>query len=485
MQITLRNFVQLASIAVLGACAAFAPTIPQRQLRNDSPGNSDAHAPFEQPEVDLSGPEAPPVEASADSEPAPTPRSRIGTNELVSLELRGTNLAQTLHLIAELGKVNIYLGPGLDREIDASFPSVVLDDALSALLTHNGLRMREEPAGIFWVEFADGSESAVGRFKVQSIDAAEIQPHLAALVGTTSQLIVDGPQNLVMVKGPRRDVDLVRDYLHDADRLKRQVLIEVRIIEAHLSDAFQLGISGIVDGSISGDALKLTQALATPDQSVKLQFTGGNVDATLQAMSRYIGIQLVSSPKVVAVTGTEANIEVIEEIPYINTTTTTTGTTGGVGSTVTEEVLFKEAGIKLKVTPTVQEHGVLQIKIDQEFSEVTGTFNGIPILDTRKLATIFLVPDQGTLVLGGLVQKRREQTDKGIPGLMDIPFLGRLFRSDDDSGQQRELLVFITPRILDFDEARELAGRYKGRFEKRVRSLGVSQDAAKDGAPAH
>ena len=308
---------------------------------------------------------------------------------------------------------------------------------------------------------------------------------MTALVGLSSQLVVDAPQNLVMVKGPRRDVELVRDYLQDADKLKRQVLVEVRIVEASLSDAFQLGISGIVDGSLAGDALTLTQALTTTDQSVKLQFKSGDVDATLQAMAKYIGIQLVSSPKVMAVTGTEANIEVIEEIPYINTTTTTTGTTGGIGSQVTEVVLFKEAGIKLKVTPTVQEHGILQIKIDQEFSEVTGTFNGIPVLDTRKLASIFLVPNQGTLVLGGLLQKRREQTDKGIPGLMDLPLIGRLFRSDDDTGRQRELLVFITPRILDFDEGRLLADRYQSRFEKRLRSAGLSKAGANQNAPEH
>lgn len=481
-----RSLLCAAGTFAVASCAVFGPTIPQRQ-RSNSPDSSLREAdPFIQPEVELGGPDLP--DANTAEEPSEAPaaqRSRIGGGELVSLELRGTSLGQALHMIAELGQVNIYLGPGLDRMLDASFPAVVLDDALNALLARNGMRMREEPAGIFWVEVADGSESAVGHFKVQSIDAAEIQPQLTALVGGTSQVIVDGPQNLVMIKGPRRDVDVVRDYLRNADRLKRQVLMEVRIIEASLLSTFQLGISGIVDGTLNGDALTLTQALGTLDQSFNLQFTSGNVDATLQAVSRYVGIQLVSSPKVLAVTGTQATIEVIEEIPYINTTTTTSGTTAGTGSQVVEEVLFKEAGIKLKVTPTVQEHGILQIKIDQDFSEVTGFLNGIPSLDSRKLASTFLVPDQGTLVLGGLLQKRREQTDKGVPLLMDIPLLGRLFRSDDDSGRQRELLVFITPRILDFEEARGLAGRYQERFEERQRAIGLTSAQKPAGEPKH
>lgn len=471
------------ALACLAGCSVLGPTIPQRQFLNttDHPVPEQQFA--REPEVSLAGPEFPDhVEAPAEEEaPAVAPRSRIGGAEPVSLELRGTSLGQALHLIAELGKVNIYLEQGLDRPVDASFPSVQLDDALSVLLARNGMRMREEPAGIFWVEVADGSESSVGRFKVQSIDAAEIQPQLVAMVSQDTQVIVDGPQNLILVKGARRDVEFVRQYLKDADRLKRQVLIEVRIVEASLNDSFQLGISGLANGTLGSDALNLTQALGTPDQSFALQLTASSVDATLQAISRFVGIQLVSAPKVLAVTGTQAMIEVIEEIPYVNTTTTTTGTTGGTGSQVVQEVLFKEAGIKLTVTPTVQEHGVLQIKIDQEFSEVTGTFNGIPVLDSRKLASTFLVPDKGTLVLGGLLQKRREQADKGIPVLMHFPLVGRLFRSDDDSGKQRELLVFITPRILDFDEARELAGRYQARFEDRQQAIGL--DSANPHAP--
>lgn len=474
----------LAPLALAG-CAILEPTIPQRQVLNSPTRELERQEPFFAPEVELGEPrdavEAPPVEAVA---PAKPPRSRVGGPEPVSLEFRGTNLGQALHMIAELGRVNVYLGPGLDRPIDASFPSVTLDDALTTLLAQNGLCMREEPPGVFWVEIADGSEPAIGRFKVQSIDALEVQPQLAAMVAPLGQVIVDGPQNLVFVRGTRRDVDLVERYLADADRLKRQVLMEVRIVEASLTDSFQLGLSGVLDGSLSGDALTLTQALSTLDQSFSLQFTSTSVDATLQAIARYVGIQLVSSPKVLAVTGTEAVIEVVEEVPYVNTTTTTTGTTAGTGSQVVEEVLFKEAGIKLHVTPTVQERGVLQIKIDQEFSEVTGTFNGIPVLDSRKLASVFLVPDRGTLVLGGLLQKRRSQTDKGVPLLMDIPLIGRLFRSDDDEARQRELLVFITPRVLDLGEAAEIAGKYQDRFEARQRAIGLTREERARTKPA-
>ena len=105
---------------------------------------------------------------------------------------------------------------------------------------------------------------------------------------------------------------------------------------------------------------------------------------------------------------------------YFSVTTEITGDAGSVGTSSQESVAFKEAGIKLKVTPIVQADGMVQLSIDQEFSEVIDRFLGIPILDTRKVVSQFLVQDTDTVVIGGLIQSKAVETDRGVPVLMHL-----------------------------------------------------------------
>jgi general secretion pathway protein D len=260
------------------------------------------------------------------------------------------------------------------------------------------------------------------------------------------------------------------------------VLIEVRILEVTLGDKLELGIAGDALGSIDGTLFTLMQDLSTGDDSFTTEINSpdGDINATINAMRRLTGTDLVSSPRVLALTGTEATVEVIQEVPYVNVTSTQSGTTGGVGTSVVEQVMFKEAGVKLKVTPTIQEGGSIHIKIDQELSEVVDTFKDIPVIDKRFLKTDFLVHDRATVVLGGLMQNKRTEVDQGVPGLMDIPVLGRLFRSDDDQLGKREMLIFVTPRIVDSKEAARLTNTFKRVYTDRIRADGVHANADAD-----
>ena len=163
----------------------------------------------------------------------------------------------------------------------------------------------------------------------------------------------------------------------------------------------------------------------------------------------------------------------VEEVPFVQTTSTTE-TGDGLGSNVLEQVEFKEAGVMLRTTPVIQDRGVLQISIELELSEVVDFFNDIPVLDTRKITNTFMVADNETIVLGGLMQDRRRDIDEGVPVLMHIPGIGRLFRRDEDTNERRELLVFVTPRILDPHEAAVMAGHYQDHYREVRGSVGDS-----------
>jgi hypothetical protein len=407
--------------------------------------------------------------AAQPTSPAPAPPApRIAGDELVELRLRGTALAEAVHLIADAAAVNIYLEAGLDQLVDANFPAVTLDGALGVLLGRNGLRLVEEPAGVFWVERADGSEPALEQFRLEHVRAADVAANVQALAGN-SVVVVDTDRNVVLVRGQRGDAQAIGAYLRSVDYLKPQVLIEVHLFEVSLDDRFEFGLDAAFSGELNDDAFQILSAFGTEgdDFALSLDDDDGDFSSTLNALRRYVGVELLSSPKVLAVTNTEARVEIVTEIPYVETTSTTSGTTAGVGATVQESVEFKEAGLVLTLLPTVQGQGVLQVQITQELSEVIGEFNAIPVLDTRTIASQFLVQDRQTIVLGGLAQVRHSETDRGIPGLMHVPWLGRLFQSDDDQRVKRELLLFVTPRVLAPNQAAALAPHFRSQYREQ------------------
>jgi type II secretory pathway component HofQ len=465
---------------VLNACASteearervFGPTVPERQRRSaQSTG---------EPEI---APAAQSVPAGGQAQPERTPPREpphIGDDVPRELELRGAALSEALHLIASMAGLNIYLDADLSQAVDASFPSVTLDDALSVLLARNGLELVEEPPGVYWVTRNDGSEAAMARFQLGSANGADLVENLKALVGSDTVLVVDPDQNFLIVRGRQRDVDAVGEYLSGADRLKRQVLIEVEILEVDLSDEFQLGLlHALSDDDLLGDAaLDVSADFSTNAGQFLATITSedGTWTTTINALRRYGVVNVLSSPRVLALSNTPAKIDVVTEIPYIDTSTSITGGGGTTGTTSQQTVAFKEAGIKLMVTPVIQADGVVQLAIQQEFSEVVDFFNGIPVLDKRNVDTKLLVRERESVALGGLIQSRRQEEDTGIPVLMHLPLLGRLFRSDEDRGRRRELLVLLTPRILDPSQANDLARTLRHDFQARARA---------SGAPAH
>ncbi len=175
-----------------------------------------------------------------------------------------------------------------------------------------------------------------------------------------------------------------------------------------------------------------------------------------------------------AVTKSPARVEVLTEIPYIKATVQTDVGSGSAGSATTEEVEFKEAGVTLDVTPTIQEGGVVEIQIEQSLSNVIDFFQNIPVIDQRMFKTVMLVQDGHTVVIGGLQQSSIIEDDTGVPWLMDIPIIGRLFRSDVDKKQKRQLLVFVTPRIVECGQAAELSHELRASYSETVRTSGVS-----------
>jgi len=138
-----------------------------------------------------------------------------------------------------------------------------------------------------------------------------------------------------------------------------------------------------------------------------------------------------------------ALFDIVRQIPYTEVSTT--------GNTATETVQFKPVGVKLEVTPHITRDGMIKLHIMPEFGVVVGTLTegSPPTIDTRKINTKALVKDGQTVVLGGLRKKDVTQQTNKVPLLGDLPLLGALFRFEGESTTNSEIVVFITPRIVE------------------------------------
>jgi type II secretory pathway component HofQ len=182
----------------------------------------------------------------------------------------------------------------------------------------------------------------------------------------------------------------------------------------------------------------------------------GTINSTGYELFRYLETlgetKVIASPRLLVTEGTEARILVGTREAYITTTTTTGQTT----STTAEEIEFIDVGIQLAVTPHINADGYITLKVKPEVSSVvrqleTPSGNKIPIVDTSTSETTVLVKDGATVVMGGLRKNQEAFSNDQIPFLGRIPLLGELFRQRDKDDETQELVVFITPHIVEGD----------------------------------
>ena len=220
-------------------------------------------------------------------------------------------------------------------------------------------------------------------------------------------------------------------------------------------------------------------SLKYPDQIVPIpsaQGSGGALQignlategyqAVIQALREYGKTNLLSSPRIVALNNEEASILVGTNQPYA--TRTISQGSGGTGNIEAENVTFIDLGIKLVVTPTINDEDFITMKIKPEVSSQIGEFtitssgNRIPIVKTTTTETTVMVKNGSTVLIGGLIEENIRESIREVPGLANIPLLGNLFRTrtigsgDSTNPEKTELVIFLTPYIISGEEKKDL-----------------------------
>jgi MSHA biogenesis protein MshL len=288
-----------------------------------------------------------------------------------------------------------------------------------------------------------------------------IEGILPVVLGDGARTVVNRAASTIHVEARPSGVERLRELVATTvRRANKQVSIEARILEVRLDDAHSLGVNWSLlpglfhsnkTGLASGGGV-VTQTAAAGATSLTFGLLeGGDFSVVVDALERQGEVRVLSSPRVSTMNNQTASIRVTDQIPVI-----TREVIDDEGVARTEfGVEFVEAGVVLQVRPMIGEDGILSVAITPQVREQTGTVvtpDGlvqVPILSAREATTLVRVSDGQAIALGGLRSTRKNETRQGVPFLMDVPFVGQLFSSTVQARTEVELMILLTPRVLD------------------------------------
>ncbi len=282
--------------------------------------------------------------------------------------------------------------------------------------------------------------------------AARMKDELTPGVGS---VVADKTTNKLFIRDLPDMLPYLQQFVQALDQKTRQVLIEAKIIQIALNDNFKMGVDWeAVTSHLGGTKLGATfRTLADTDPGIratvsKLSSDAGTLASLIEALRAVGKTDLLSNPRITCVDGQEARILVGSTIPY---KTFDTREDQGVLKTF-EKVVTVEVGVKLNVTPIINDDGFITMKIRPEVSEVTSFIDNVPVIDKSESETTVIVKDGVTIVIGGLIKDQNIVTENQVPLLGSLPLLGFPFRSKNTRKAKTELVILLQPRIISGDE---------------------------------
>jgi general secretion pathway protein D len=285
-------------------------------------------------------------------------------------------------------------------------------------------------------------------------------------VGTGVRAIADEVNNALLIYGSRADYNRIEAALKRLDLSPTQVLIEASIIEVSLNDELQYGLQWLftdprANGNVGTGVLSTIAGGAISGAAAGFSYTLrnslGSVRAVLNALADKSLVRVISSPSLMVLDNHMASIVVGNQQPIRTGEITNTA---GVNPTTSVSYQYKDTGVALSVTPSVNAGNIVTMQINQAVTDV-GAIDGATGQRTflqRQIGSKVAVRSGETLVLGGLIRDNSTTGRSGIPGLQDIPLVGNFFGSKTNNSDRTELLVVITPRVIRSDQQARDAG---------------------------
>jgi len=400
-------------------------------------------------------------------------------------EFQGDDIGQVLRLLARQAKVNMVVSDAVTGTVTMRLEDVTALQAISIIVKAKGLFL-DKIDNVYYVKTgaektAEPTESDSYQFSYAR--AKDIAPLVASQLASKDPPQVDERTNTVFFRETRSNLDNIRKLLVQIDRPTKQVMIEARLVEvtANPKQSYGINWAGVVGSSTNAQTITYGQALPTtmpsPGGAVPTSGFGlgnpgskqlfGNLgalagsfailsvpqmSATLRLLNEDSDAEFLANPRVVTADNQQAKIEITrnQPVPQLNfNEQTATAVFGGFQD--------KTFGNKLLVRPSVNKDNFVTLSVKPEISNKIGdqsfVFAGAtvtsPIIDTRTLDSNVLIKSGDTLAIGGLLQDEQTKARNKVPVLGDIPVVGYLFGERLNARTKRNLLVFVTPTIID------------------------------------
>lgn len=291
------------------------------------------------------------------------------------------------------------------------------------------------------------------------------------------RVVADEENNSLMIYATGKQYDLIEDALKQLDVIATQVIIEASILEVTLTDELRYGLEWTFKNGIGDDYDGFGQfsnnsggpSAVSPGFSYTVANSLGDISAVLNALSEDSLINVISSPSVMVLDNHPAFIHVGDQVPVRQGSSVTDG------GRVTENIVYRDTGVKLMVRPSVNAGQLVTMDVEQSVTDV-GTVDSATGQRTfleRNIMSRVAVRSDESVVLGGLIRENASSTDSGVPVLHRVPLLGALFGSTNRSNRRTELLVIITPRVINNEqELRDVSEELRS----RVRHMELIKD---------
>ena len=296
-------------------------------------------------------------------------------------------------------------------------------------------------------------------------------PAPVAAASTSSPLVPDDKRNVILIrsKQPSESLRIVK-LLESLDTVPSQVLIEVMVAEITLNDRLEYGLEWALKNNSS--FLGSTNFSNFVDPATLLGSTGsiikGDMRGLFNALANETDVSILSSPQVLVENNAPATINVGDQVPIINSEIVPSSANG---QTLTRSIQYRDTGIILHVTPRIGSDGLISLDVDQQVSNASeNSLSGIssPVISTRQLKTRFSVKAGQSIMIGGMIRRDTNTTEIGVPFLKNIPGLGFLFNSHKSNATRTELILMLTPYVID---SQDVLAQYDHAFHGKMADL--------------
>lgn len=472
----------ILTLAGLTACTlAFAQNEPAAAPATDT--NAPAPA-----VVETNPPATPPADATtataAPATDAPVADAPVADAVIPLIQFQDVPLTTAIDNLARQAGINYILDPKVgygqpdergqikaQPNISIRWENLTAAQALNALITTYGLQIVDDPkTKIARVTIKDPAAPEPLMTRIVQLKYAAPSNVIAsvqtAFTDKRSKVIADVRTSQLVLSATEKELDNAEKIVAQLDTQTKQVLIEAKLVETSLNPStikginwsgtlknqnVQFGNNGNANGTLNTPRVTVNDLAGAFTFNPAAAFlTADGLSATLSFLNESADSKVIATPRAVTLDNETADLSVTRANPIFKNTAGTQGSPGG------SEVTYTNLGVILNVTPRISANDYVNLLVIPEVSRVSGTatkvvadtLNEADIYDVRKVTTRVMVPSGHTLVMGGLVSDGQTKEYVKVPVLGDIPWVGLLFRQDSKKREQSNLIIFITPTIV-------------------------------------